>query len=42
VLEHQVSVELPGGQLGVSWAGPGSDLWQTGQTSRVFEGMIEI
>jgi diaminopimelate epimerase len=41
-LEASVAVELPGGTLNVEWSGPGADLWQTGQTTKVYEGLIEI
>lgn len=41
-LEPRVSVELPGGTLVVEWTGAGADLWQTGQTTKVYEGLIEI
>lgn len=41
-LAETVEVELPGGVLSVSWPGPGSPLWQTGQTSVVYEGRIEL
>jgi diaminopimelate epimerase len=41
-LEVDVAVELPGGQLRVEWAGDGADLWQTGPTTKVYEGLIEI
>lgn len=41
-LDAKVTVELPGGELIVDWPGAGADLWQTGQTTRVFEGLIEI
>lgn len=41
-LETSVVVELPGGELEVEWSGAGSDLWQTGQTTKVYEGVIEI
>jgi diaminopimelate epimerase len=41
-LEARVSVELPGGILVVEWPGTGADLWQTGQTTMVYEGLIEI
>lgn len=40
-LAEQVEVDLPGGVLAVSWPGPGAPLWQTGQTSKVYEGQIE-
>lgn len=42
VLEASVAVHLPGGRLDVEWQGAGADLWQTGQTTRVYEGLIEI
>lgn len=42
LLDERVSVELPGGTLVVEWSGPGADLWQTGQTTKVYEGQIEI
>jgi len=41
-LDRQVAVELPGGRLDVEWSGVGADLWQTGQTTTVYEGLIEI
>ena len=41
-LEDRVEVELPGGTLIVEWQGAGGDLWQTGQTTKVYEGLIEI
>ncbi len=42
VLDETVEVDLPGGALTVSWQGPGTALWQTGPTSRVYEGVIEL
>lgn len=41
-LGEHVEVSLPGGVLEVSWRGPGSTLWQTGPTSAVYEGQIEL
>jgi diaminopimelate epimerase len=41
-LAAEVEVSLPGGQLTVSWPGPGSPLWQTGPTRAVYEGYIEL
>jgi diaminopimelate epimerase len=41
-LDERVEVALPGGVLTVRWAGPGSQLWQTGPTTRVYEGRIEL
>ena len=42
LLDQRVAVELPGGVLDVEWRGKGAELWQTGQTSKVYEGLIEI
>jgi len=41
-LGAEVVVRLPGGELTVSWPGPGSPLWQTGATTAVYEGSIEL
>jgi diaminopimelate epimerase len=41
-LAEEVTVSLPGGELKVSWRGPGSSLWQTGPTTAVYEGLIDI
>jgi diaminopimelate epimerase len=41
-LAEEVEVSLPGGILTVSWPGPGLPLWQTGPTTRVYEGYIEL
>ena len=41
-LDEEVEVALPGGTLTVSWRGPGSRLWQTGPTTTVYEGRIEL
>jgi diaminopimelate epimerase len=41
-LGPDVVVSLPGGDLTVSWPGPGSPLWQTGATTAVYEGYIEL
>jgi diaminopimelate epimerase len=41
-LAEKVEVSLPGGILEIVWPGPGSALWQTGPTSAVYEGRIEI
>lgn len=41
-LGADVEVSLPGGVLEVSWHGPGSRLWQTGPTTAVYEGYIEL
>jgi diaminopimelate epimerase len=41
-LAEHVEVVLKGGKLSVRWAGPGSPLWQSGPTTMVYEGQIEI
>jgi diaminopimelate epimerase len=41
-LREEVAVELPGGTLVVNWPGPGAPLWQTGPTTAVYEGYIEL
>jgi diaminopimelate epimerase len=41
-LDEHVAVELPGGTLEVNWPGPGAPLWQTGPTTAVYEGYIEL
>jgi len=41
-LGADVAVSLPGGVLMVSWPGPGAPLWQTGPTTAVYEGYIEL
>ena len=41
-LADEVEVSLPGGLLIVRWPGPGAPLWQTGPTTRVYEGRIEL
>lgn len=42
LLEAQVSVQLPGGELTISWPGEGSSVWMTGPATHVFEGYIDI
>jgi len=41
-LEETVKVNLPGGQLSISWQGDGSKLWMTGPAVRVYTGQVEI
>src|SRR5690606_32630559 len=41
-LAEEVEVELRGGVLTVRWPGPGQPLWQTGATTLVYEGVIEL
>jgi diaminopimelate epimerase len=42
LLEEEVEVSLPGGEVNVRWVGQGSPLWQTGPTATVYEGQIDI
>lgn len=41
-LADSVSVELPGGLVTVSWQGPGSAIWLTGDAVTSFEGTVEV
>jgi diaminopimelate epimerase len=41
-LAETVRVELPGGELQVSWKGPGEPVWLTGEAVTAFEGVIEV
>jgi diaminopimelate epimerase len=41
-LRDSVTVQLPGGKLSISWAGPGQPVIMTGPTAVVFEGTIRI
>jgi len=41
-LGPKVSVELPGGQLAISWAGRGEPVLMTGSATSVFDGIINI
>jgi diaminopimelate epimerase len=40
-LDAEVAVRLPGGELHVSWPGPGQALWLAGPAIKVFEGNLE-
>ncbi|HEB98919.1 MAG TPA: diaminopimelate epimerase [Thiotrichales bacterium] len=42
LLDEEVQVSLPGGDLVISWAGEGAPLYMTGPAERVFEGSIEL
>ena len=42
LLDSPVTVALPGGELGVAWAGPGQELRLTGPTTEVFRGTIDL
>jgi len=42
LLDHDVCVELPGGELKISWSGRGSPVFMTGPAVSVFEGTIKL
>ncbi len=42
LLDEQVRVSLPGGDLQIQWAGEGQNVWMTGPATMVFEGRINI
>jgi diaminopimelate epimerase len=42
LLDTEVRVSLPGGDLVISWAGVGEPVYMTGPATRVFEGQIEL
>jgi len=42
LLDEQVRVRLPGGDLMVSWQQEGQPVWMTGPADEVFEGVIEL
>lgn len=42
LLDEDVTVHLPGGQLVVSWRGTGQPVWLTGNAELVSEGMVDI
>lgn len=37
-----VEIEMPGGKLEISWAGPGQPVYMTGPAEEVFQGEIEV
>jgi diaminopimelate epimerase len=41
-LDETVRVDLPGGQLMISWPGPGQSVMMTGPATHVFKGMIDL
>ncbi len=41
LLGEEVKIDLPGGQLMVSWRGQGSAVWLTGPAVHVYEGIIQ-
>ena len=42
LLDSEVTVQLPGGQLMVSWAGGAAPVWLTGNADWISEGTIEL
>jgi diaminopimelate epimerase len=40
VLDHKVTVHLPGGDLTINWQGAGSALYMTGPATHVFDGQL--
>ncbi|MDN3696667.1 diaminopimelate epimerase [Vibrio cortegadensis] len=40
LLAEYVTVQLPGGELQISWQGPGSPLYMTGPATHVFDGQL--
>ncbi len=40
LLDERVRVQLPGGELVISWRGIGEPVWMTGPATRVFDGKI--
>jgi len=42
LLDHEVCVELPGGELTINWSGRGEPVIMTGSATSVFEGKINL
>lgn len=42
LLDHEVFVELPGGELKISWAGRGEPAFMTGPAVSVFDGTLDL
>lgn len=40
LLDENVKVSLPGGELNIAWQGPGKPLFMTGPTTHVFDGQL--
>ncbi|GAL16209.1 diaminopimelate epimerase [Vibrio astriarenae] len=40
LLDEQVKVTLPGGELNIQWKGPGKPLYMTGPATHVFDGQL--
>jgi len=41
-VDRRMRVLLPGGELGISWEGPGEPVWMSGPAEFVYEGKISI
>jgi diaminopimelate epimerase len=41
LLDANVTVRLPGGELRIRWEGAGQPVWMTGEAITVFEGTVE-
>jgi diaminopimelate epimerase len=41
-LAEEVTVELPGGELRVRWAGSGTPVWLIGEAVTLFEGVVDL
>jgi diaminopimelate epimerase len=42
LLDHEVRVDLPGGELNISWFGRGQPVFMTGPAISVFDGTINL
>jgi diaminopimelate epimerase len=42
LLDAEVTVDAPGGQMIVRWEGPGERLWMTGPAVKVYEGTVDV
>ena len=42
LLDEQVRVRLPGGELHIAWRGEGTPVWMTGPAATVYEGTIAL
>jgi diaminopimelate epimerase len=42
LLADEVTVELPGGELQVRWAGSGTSMWLIGEAVTVYEGEVDV
>jgi diaminopimelate epimerase len=42
LLSEQVSVDLLGGRLEISWKGPGNPLYMTGPAMHIYDGFIHL